>query len=570
MARARRGSILVMSLLVVTIGVLVGTSIIYYSGADRRAAKLGVQRVQSRAMAWSGVQVALAELGKARDALLEGEGPEITERWMTPAGEQAGRSREQWGFRVLSAGTSPLVSEMGKLDVNSATAEMLAKLPGVSAELAGRIVAKREQRRFTSVAELLSVEGVTTALLYGGEDSAPEADELKSQDGAPNAAVAPGADAPVSDAATSVSGAGGGSGLSRYLTVYSFDPEVQVGFGAKASESAGKQRININVAWSDELGQAIKDRFDEGVANGVKGLIERGEKFEKPSSIVKKLREFRVEPEGWVEVLDAFTTNPDQYRLGAVDLLTAPAIVLSCVPGITPEAASDIVARREKLDPTRRGTPVWPVLEGIMKPEEFEVAVDWLTSRSLQWRVVVEGGIFPEGEDGGLTTSLNMGSDATVGDRWDRGGVQPLRDRVVLEAVLDISSLRARVAYLREVTLLPTARLLAVADAAREDREQGFDQKPTGTEERASEVTEESSPDASHTELDRQALAPQRLDEEDGGARAGGQDEGSGSGGVDDGSAPAGSQEARAPGAPPAARDRRIGRWAPGTGGSRE
>jgi DNA uptake protein ComE-like DNA-binding protein len=569
-----------MSLLVVTIGALVGTSIIYYSGADRRAAKLGVSRVQARAMAWSGVQVVLAELSKQRDALLSGEAPEITERWIAPSGEVAGGGGEQWGFRVMAVRGKTLWSEMGKLDVNSVPAEMLAKLPGMTEELAGKIVAARGTRRFTSVPELLSVQGMTPELLLGSGAGASTP--------APVAPAAEGAEP--SEAATSVSGGGGGGGgggeggLSRFLTVYSFDPEVQVGFGAKASEAAGKQRININVPWSDDLGEAIKDRFDAGIADGVKGLLERGEKFEKPSSIVKKLREFRVEPEGWVEVLDAFTTNPDQYRLGAVDLLTAPAIVLSCVPGITPEAASDIVARREKLDPTRRGTPVWPVLEGIMKPEEFELAADWLTSRCVQWRIVVEGGLFADQQDG-VSNTLNMGAtdggsaafesgDATLSGGLeggpDQGGVQPLRDRVVLEAVLDVSSLRARVAYLRDSTLVPTARLLAIADAAREDRDGLSEQNPISSEETSPRGPEESSPDADHTELDRQALASQRLDREDGGGQEGEESGGEGDGRSAGAEPGAGGQEGSASAAPPAARDLRVGRWTPGSGGSKE
>ncbi len=87
-SQARRGSILVLSLLVVTIGSLVGTSIIYYAGADRRAADMGVRRVQARAMAWSGVQAVMAELSKQREALIEGEAPTITEIWIAPAAVQ--------------------------------------------------------------------------------------------------------------------------------------------------------------------------------------------------------------------------------------------------------------------------------------------------------------------------------------------------------------------------------------------------------------------------------------------------------------------------------------------------
>ncbi len=82
---------------------------------------------------------------------------------------------------------------------------------------------------------------MTYELLYGAGPS--------------SAASAPSAALPGGTGDTPAGAAGVSVPLQRYLTVYSFDPEVQVGFGAKASEATGKQRININVAWSEELGE---------------------------------------------------------------------------------------------------------------------------------------------------------------------------------------------------------------------------------------------------------------------------------------------------------------------------
>ncbi len=551
-ARSRRGSILVLSLLVVTIGALVGTSIIYYSGADRRAADMGVRRVQARAMAWSGVQAAMAELSKQRDALIEGEAPTLTEIWLSPVAVQGAAmapasAGARWGFRLLPVAGQTSWSEMGKLDVNNAPAEVLAKLPGMGEELAGKIVTARDQRRFTSVPELLTVPGMSYETLYGGGNIVAAPSDGDGE--APGGAAAP---------------------LSRYITVYSFDPEVQVGFGAKASEAAGKQRININAPWSEELGSAIEERFDKNIAEGVKGLIERGEKFEKPSSIVKKLIELRVEPKDWVEIIDAFTTNPDQYRLGAVDLLTASVTILQCVPGISTEAAEEIVARREKLDSARRGTVAWPVLEDIVKPEDFENAVDFLTSRSLQWRVVVEGGIFPDVAEGGTGDRGPDWEPSTEALSSEQMAATPLRDRIVLEAVLDVSSLRARVAYLRDVTFLPTARTLAAENT--KDRELLDDQTANIDEETLNGNNTESLPDAFHTELNMSGLDTGPDSKEDEGldlARLDSKDDApaKAGGGEADG-ADEKEPEAEAS-APPAARDRRLGRWTTGSGGTR-
>ena len=54
-----------------------------------------------------------------------------------------------------------IVPDLSPLDLNRATAEELAGLPGIGAELAGRIVACREERGgFESVEEIMEVPGI--------------------------------------------------------------------------------------------------------------------------------------------------------------------------------------------------------------------------------------------------------------------------------------------------------------------------------------------------------------------------------------------------------------------------
>ena len=54
-----------------------------------------------------------------------------------------------------------ILPDLSPLDLNTATAEELATLPGIGAELAGRIVACREERGgFGSVEEIMEVPGI--------------------------------------------------------------------------------------------------------------------------------------------------------------------------------------------------------------------------------------------------------------------------------------------------------------------------------------------------------------------------------------------------------------------------
>jgi competence protein ComEA len=67
-----------------------------------------------------------------------------------------------------ASGGTPADAQMGvgKLDLNTATAEQLQELPGIGAVLAQRIVAYRDEHGpFTSIDELDNVEGIGPSLL---------------------------------------------------------------------------------------------------------------------------------------------------------------------------------------------------------------------------------------------------------------------------------------------------------------------------------------------------------------------------------------------------------------------
>lgn len=442
-----RALALIAVLVVVATGALAGTTILYLAEAERAAVSGESQRAQARALAWSGVQVVMSELASQRDGLLRGEPARITDRWVVFE-EGRGGERVRGLFRVVPMAGRARVSEAGKLDLNTATAEMLAGLPGIDAVIADRIVERRSGRPFTSPLEILDVEGIDGDLYYGdGQWHWAGVEDERGLGGL-------------------VGGEGDALPLSELVTVFAFDPNLQMGLGDGAG-AAGRKRINLNVTWSERLAEAIAERFGSEAARAVGEIMRQGTEFNRDSDMVRVMRAFNVPHEAWAEILDAFTTTDDEFVLGRVDLNTAPAEVLACIPGIDAEAAEEIVFRRERVADEMRLTRAWPMLEGIVSPEQFEEAVDYLTTRSAQWRFVIEAGIeVGEGGDGpgGIDPPpIFDDMDDAVWREVDGVGRRELRNRVVLEVVVDVASSRPRIAYLRDATMLPVSRAIAAA-----------------------------------------------------------------------------------------------------------
>lgn len=509
----RRGVVLLAVLVIVTLGALAGTTmLIAVQGQRGRHATL-LDRDQGRALAWSGVQAVMAELAEQRVELLAGGDPDLTDAFVLFTLENGVRGVVR--LVPVDADGSLAAAEPTRLDINHATANMLAALPGVSDLLAERIAAGRP---YTSVGELLRIDGVTPDLLYGA------AEELAGLEGGGQVAE---------EAADLFEGESGGQRLADLLTVFSFDPNLIAGFG-ELEEFAGERRVNLNTPWNAALERGLTRVFGAQAAQVVRNLSQTGITFTEDRQIAAQLAQFNAEPRVWAFALDALSTSDDAYRLGRVDVLRASPVVLAAIPGIGQEKAQDIAAVRDGLSEEDRKTVAWLFSEEVLTAFQFAAAVDHLTTRSLQWRVRIEAGLADSGEDGGdLSTVV-------------------LDDVVVYDAVIDVASQRPRVAMLRDVTMLELARRLSESadrDALEESLGEAFDLAL-----------------AADREAEVGAPGDRASDEGGSGGRSlrlsrapdsfGGRDEGedAGGGGDTSGGEPAGEEEQRFV-------DRRIGRW---------
>lgn len=396
----RRGSVLLAVMMIIVLAALIGTSVLYAADAQRGSATLTLNQAQLRALAWSGVQAALAELHAQRESLMRGEGPVLTESWELFDGTVTG------SVRLASMGPEGelAASEAARLDLNLATAAMLAKLPGVSEEAAAKVVAARGGG-FGAAEELARVEGLATSTLV----------EVGAEENAAESSPAP--------------------GLLSMTTVFSFDPNLT---------STGEEKLNVSGGWSDELREPLVQRVGSELATVIEPLLAKAPKLAKESDLVALLRGAKVPPEQWDAILGAVTTSDDVFVRGRVDLGRAPVQVLAALPGLDTQSAEKIVGARAALNAEDRARVTWPLTQGLIAENDFQRALPWLTTRSLQWRIRVEARL-----------EVDRGGESRLGSTLEAGSERADPPGMVWEAVIDLSDARPRVAYLRDVTLLP-------------------------------------------------------------------------------------------------------------------
>ena len=263
--RANSGAVLLTVMVIITLSALIGTTVLFAADAQRGTAQLTVSQAQLRALAWSGVQASMAELASQRGALLDGKAPTLTKSWSLYEGGGTGSVR----LAVIGPGEAQWTSENGRLDINVSTKEMLAKLPGMTDELAAKVIGARGQG-FGSPEELARVEGLSPTLLLG------------------------------SPGATSGTAAGesGTSGLLSMVTVFSFDPNF-------TETSGGEAELKVNPTLRSSLFLRNSDHIHWALQPRAGNLVERVSKLGDEAAMAEHL------------YLAALTRLPDEEEKAA-------------------------------------------------------------------------------------------------------------------------------------------------------------------------------------------------------------------------------------------------------------
>ena len=283
-----------------------------------------------------------------------------------------------------------LADEAGKLNLNRASFTILENLPAMTDDLATAITTWRstagtvggvtststspvKQGPFESVEELAQVNGGTDlSLLYGLDANLNHV--IDPEEGSSNA--------------TSLSAAGIGAptlGLLEYCTAFTREPNTA---------ADGTKKVNVTNLTSTALPLLLAKVLGTGSAGTIMGRL-RSQR-----ATVNNVLDFYYKAQLTVDQLDQLTPyltiSNGNYQVGMVNVNTANPTVLSCVPGITYDLATQIVSARQALQGT--GTPGgasasstssgWTNLgavAAILGQANASQAGRYLTTRSYQW-----------------------------------------------------------------------------------------------------------------------------------------------------------------------------------------
>jgi DNA uptake protein ComE-like DNA-binding protein len=260
-----------------------------------------------------------------------------------------------------------LMDEGSKLNLNTATQEMLEALPNMTAELAAAIIDWRDEDEdltsggaesqtyllnvppyscknasFETVEELRMVQGCDWDTLFGedanrngvldpneddGDDSFPD----DNRDG-------------ILD-----------PGLLEYVTVYSREPNTR---------ADGSARINLNADDNRELESLLSQTLGESRAQQILQALRGGPGQVRFGSELDFYARSGMTSDEFSQVADALTVTEDEFIEGRINVNTASETVLACIPGIGEDLAAQLVAYREgKTDELDTIAWVTPVLD---------------------------------------------------------------------------------------------------------------------------------------------------------------------------------------------------------------
>lgn len=426
-AQSRRAFALLGVLIIILLASMVAMSLLFRMRADEMAAAAGEGSEQAWSAAMSGVEEALRFVAEAD--------PDSAE-WLDAPDQFKDRlvfddGSDQWFFTIYGAGEDPnsvrygLTSEAGKININEAGKEMLAKIPGLKPTQSQALWdfldadsqpepegAEQEYYDLLATAysvrngpldtldELLLVRGFTPAVVYGEDANLncrldPNEDDGSEQQPPDN-----------NDGALS-------RGLRDIATTSSYDLNVDRDLFPRTNINDPADPLDTNGLPEQVVQYISLMRSNKMIVLHPADLLGAKASFKDDKGKAVEM-ESGVGKAELPAVLDLLTADATQILPGLIDINTASAAVLQTVPGFDASIADAIVSARRGLTPDKRRSPAWIFQEDLVPAEAFKKAAPYITTRSWQFSFYVIGYALPSGRFRVLEVTIDNAAEETA------------------------------------------------------------------------------------------------------------------------------------------------------------
>ncbi len=273
-----------------------------------------------------------------------------------------------------------LVDEASKLNLNTATQDMLKALPGMTDELAASILDWRDSNDeisaggaesevylkrqpphackngpFESIEELALVQGATRAVLYGEDANLNGVLDSNEDDG--------GKSLPEDNADGKLD-----AGIFDYVTVFSRESNKKSDGTARVSVAKSSKELNtlLDTTFGASRAQQIRQRLGQATPKSVLEFYIRG----------------GLTWDEFAKIGDSITATTGDYVPGRINVNTASEAVLTCIPGIGSEKAATLLAAR--LTRTQSDADMTWVVATLGNPGAIQ-AGPYITGQSFQF-----------------------------------------------------------------------------------------------------------------------------------------------------------------------------------------
>ena len=435
--RHQRGFVMIAVLVVVAAAILVATGAIFAARGATVSSRAADLERRMRDAALDGVALAADLIARDREKILAGASPSGDALLLDiPDGDRHIEVRlvALWSGEFFG-------SEAAKLDANQSPIAMLEKATEDGSEIAQQITAQIATRR-----PLSSIDAAASFAAPGqGADTLNEVfgsmstigDERDELDEGPRG----------NSGATAGGGASSDRGsvppLIELLTVHGAEPLVDLD---------GAPRLDLIAAFgaggSGDRATASLSQFEDTERIALERVAKDAKEGADDGAIARALLAKGIDLARIDDILSTCTLQAGTHGVARLDIVRADVRALAALDGLGADAAARIVDLRDSLDETERKGTSWLVSRRVLTNEQFGAVAGRITNRSALWRLRVEARIVAASDDEtGLATAT-----ASQGD-------EP-RGAYAFDCVVDVSTDPARIAFLRDISMLPTARAL--------------------------------------------------------------------------------------------------------------